>query len=61
MLRGIYSIASERLFVDALAEGVLQRFGGEPMALADVRILLPTRRAVRALQDAFLRLGRGGR
>ena len=60
MPRGIHSIASEHRFADALAHGVLAEFGGDMLALADVRILVPTRRAVRALHDAFLRAS-GGR
>ncbi|WP_419815996.1 double-strand break repair protein AddB [Glacieibacterium sp.] len=48
-------------FVDALAAGLLERTGGEPLALARARVLLPNRRAVRALTDAFVRLsGSGG-
>ena len=59
MLRGIFTIGSEHRFVDRLASGVLETFAGDPLALADVRILLPTRRSVRALQDAFLRASGG--
>ena len=49
-------------FVDTLAAGVAERYTGsdDPLALARVLILLPTRRACRALQDAFLRQS-GGR
>ncbi|MFQ5984663.1 MAG: double-strand break repair protein AddB [Alphaproteobacteria bacterium] len=46
-------------FVDALAAGLLERDGGEPLALARVTILLPTRRACRSVREAFLRQ-RGG-
>ncbi|MGZ5911352.1 MAG: double-strand break repair protein AddB, partial [Reyranella sp.] len=38
-----------------LAAGVLAQHGGDPLALADVTILLPTRRSVRAVREAFLR------
>ena len=51
----VYSIAAGTAFVDALASGILDRFGGDPAGLADIRILLPTRRACRALGEAFLR------
>ena len=51
----VYSIAAGAAFVDALASGILDRFGGDPAGLADIRILLPTRRACRALGEAFLR------
>ena len=39
--------------------GVLAQHGGDPLALADVLILLPTRRSVRALREAFLRAADG--
>lgn len=42
-------------FVDALAAGVLARWGDDPARLADITLLLPNRRGVRALRDAFLR------
>jgi len=56
----IFSIDSGTAFVDALAARLIEDAGGDPMALAEMRILLPTRRACRALADAFLRQG-GGR
>ncbi len=45
-------------FTDALAQGVFETCGdaSNPLALADILILLPTRRAVRALTDAFGRI-----
>jgi len=45
--------------VDVLAAGLLDRHGGDPLALADVTVLLPTRRACRTLREAFLRRGAG--
>lgn len=42
-------------FVDALAAGLLAEAGDRAEALADVVVLLPTRRACRHLADAFLR------
>jgi ATP-dependent helicase/nuclease subunit B len=47
-------------FVDALAAGLLAEVALEPEALADVQVLLPTRRACRSLGEAFLRRA-GGR
>jgi ATP-dependent helicase/nuclease subunit B len=47
---------------EALIGGELPHPGGlppEPMQLADVTLLLPTRRATRALQQAFLKASRG--
>ncbi len=51
----IYSIAPGESFVDALATGLLRRFGDSALTLARVTVLLPTRRACRALREAFLR------
>ena len=51
----VFSIAAGTAFVDSLAVGILERCGGAPADLADTRVLLPTRRACRALGEAFLR------
>ena len=45
-------------FVDALARGLLAR-AEDPLDLARGTVLLPTRRACRALQEAFLRASDG--
>jgi len=55
-----FSIPPGTPFVDALAQGLLARHGEDPLALSSVLVLLPNRRAVRALREAFLRVG-GGR
>lgn len=56
MARGnVFTIAPGLPFVDALAAGLTARCSGEPLALARVRVLLPNRRACRALALAFLR------
>lgn len=55
----IYTIAARISFVDGLAKGVMTRYGADPVALSDVLILVPNRRAVRSLRDAFLRLSNG--
>jgi ATP-dependent helicase/nuclease subunit B len=55
----VFTIAPTRPFVDVLAAGVLARHGTDPLTLADVTILLPTRRACRTLREAFLRQGDG--
>ena len=58
----IYTVPPGRPFLDVLARAMLagefgnldgQRKPG-PLALTDITLLLPTRRATRALQDAFL-------
>jgi len=55
----IFSIPAGESFVDALARRLLEETSGEPMTLADMLILLPTRRACRALREGFLRASEG--
>ena len=54
------TIAPNGAFLDALAADWLDRAGGDALAVANGLILLPTRRAARALGDAFLHAA-GGR
>ncbi len=56
----VFNIPPHVAFVDALAQGLLDRTGGDTVGLARARVLLPNRRAVRALTDAFVRLSDGG-
>lgn len=60
----LFNIPPHIAFVDALARGLLARSAGDPMALAATTVLLPNRRAARALTEAFVRhsdaSGRGG-
>lgn len=56
----VFTIAPGVPFVDALAAGIAARVGDDPLALAGVTVLLPTRRAARSLREAFLRRS-GGR
>ena len=55
----VFTIPPGVPFVDALARGLLARFRGDPLGLAEATVLLPTRRAGRALADAFLRQSDG--
>lgn len=55
----LYTIPPDVSFVDALAAGVLARYGADPVTLAGLTILLPNRRACRSLRDAFLRKSDG--
>jgi ATP-dependent helicase/nuclease subunit B len=55
----IYTIPPEAPFLDCLAAGLLAEAGGDPAALARSTILLPTRRAVRAMAESFLRVSEG--
>lgn len=51
----VFTIPAGRPFLDLLAAGCLERWGGDPLLLSRATILLPTRRACRALAEAFLR------
>src|SRR6201996_9773733 len=55
----VFTIPAGVAFAGALARGLLKRAGEDPLALAATTILLPTRRAIRALSDAFLRVAGG--
>lgn len=55
----VFTIPAGFSFVDELATGILDRFGTDPIALAGVTVLLPTRRACRSLREAFLRQTHG--
>ncbi|GAA0727713.1 double-strand break repair protein AddB [Sphingomonas japonica] len=51
----LYSIPPHRAFADALAIGLLRRFGSDPIAMARGLVLVPNNRAKRAITDAFVR------
>lgn len=55
----VYTIPAGLSFVDALAKGIMNQAGDDPLSLSRMHILLPTRRACRSLRDAFLRLSHG--
>lgn len=55
MLPTLFTIPPDAPFVDRLAAGLLACHGADPLDLGGVTVLLPNRRAVRALADAFLR------
>ncbi len=56
---GVATIPAGLPFVDALAAGLLAEVGDHRLALADMLVLLPTRRACRSLGEAFLRRAAG--
>ncbi|MBX9882788.1 MAG: double-strand break repair protein AddB [Sphingomonas sp.] len=56
----LYTIPAHRAFADALAAGLIRRFGGDPLSLARGLVLLPNNRAVRTVTDAFVRASGGG-
>jgi ATP-dependent helicase/nuclease subunit B len=55
----VFTITPTQPFVDALAMGILAGANADPLTLAKHTVLLPTRRAVRALREAFLRQANG--
>ena len=55
----VATIPAGASFVDVLASGLIEEAGDDLFQLADTLVLLPNRRACRALRDAFLRVGDG--
>ncbi len=55
----VYTIEAGGDFARLLAEGAIARVGRDPIALSDVTIYVPTRRAARSIQDAFATLLEG--
>jgi ATP-dependent helicase/nuclease subunit B len=55
----VYTVPPGAPFLDGIAAEVLRESAGDPARLADYTLLLPTRRAVRSLREAFLRLSGG--
>jgi len=55
----VFTIDAGVPFLDALTAGLIARAGSDPLALARMTVLLPTRRAARSLAEAFLRHGEG--
>ncbi|MGX7895050.1 PD-(D/E)XK nuclease family protein [Tsuneonella sp. HG222] len=56
----VYSIAAHRGFADALAAGLLARYRDPDVGLAQLTLLLPSSRAARTVQEAFVRLSGTG-
>src|SRR5947209_20194615 len=56
----VYTIAPHRPFLATLAAGLLGMAGTDPLQLPRITVLLPTRRAVRSVRDAFLRVAPEG-
>lgn len=55
----VFTIPPGESFVDALAGGLLAETADDPLSLASILILLPSRRSCRALREAFLRQSHG--
>lgn len=56
----VYSIAAHRGFADALVAGLMPRYADPDLGLARLVLLLPSRRAVRTVTEAFVRLSGDG-
>jgi ATP-dependent helicase/nuclease subunit B len=56
----VYTIPPHRAFADALAAGLIARYGADKTGLAQGLILIPNNRAARAITDAFVRRSSGG-
>jgi ATP-dependent helicase/nuclease subunit B len=61
MSLSVYTIAAHRPFLATLAAGLLRMAAADPLVLPRITVLLPTRRAVRSLRDAFLRVAPDGK
>uniref|UniRef100_UPI002586D4BE hypothetical protein n=1 Tax=uncultured Sphingomonas sp. TaxID=158754 RepID=UPI002586D4BE len=55
----LYTIPAHRAFADALAAGLIRRFGGDRMALARGIVLVPNNRGALAVNEAFVRASGG--
>lgn len=51
----VYSIAAHRGFADALVAGLVPRYTQDELGLARLTLLLPSRRTVRTMTEAFVR------
>ncbi len=56
----VYSIAAHRGFADALVAGLIPRYAEPDLGLARLTLLLPSRRAVRTITEAFVRQSTSG-
>ncbi len=56
----LYSIAAHRGFADALVAGLIPRYLEDRFGLARLTLLLPSRRAIRTVTEAFVRLSGNG-
>jgi ATP-dependent helicase/nuclease subunit B len=56
----VWSIAAHRGFADALVAGLIPRYSEQRFGLARLTLLLPSRRTVRTLTEAFVRASGAG-
>ncbi|MBT6139557.1 MAG: double-strand break repair protein AddB [Rhodospirillaceae bacterium] len=55
----VFNIPAGEPFLERLAEGLWEQAGRDPLTLTRATVMVPTRRAMRGLREAFLRLGDG--
>ena len=53
MTKPVFTIPFGESFLDKLADGIVERFGNDPLLLAKSVIILPTRRGCLGLKEAF--------
>ena len=58
-MKQVYTIPYGVSYLEPLAKGIIQRYGHDPLALSDVLLLLPNRRACRYMQEAFAQQNAG--
>lgn len=56
MPENIFNIPASCRFIDILAQKILDDYSDNRLAMTDITVLLPTRRACRQLRNAFVRL-----
>jgi ATP-dependent helicase/nuclease subunit B len=56
----LFTIPTHRAFADALAAGLIRRFGDDPLGLARGIVLVPSNRAKRTITEAFVRASDAG-
>ena len=49
-----YTIPFSQPFAKLFVKGVLERYGSDPLTLANISIFLPNKRSIQAIKDAFL-------
>ena len=57
--QNIYNVSFARCFLDALASKILEDIKDDYLALCDITIFLPNRRAIKSLTETFLRMANG--
>ena len=59
MKNNLHTVSPHLPFADTLAGWMLERWGGDPLALSRAMVFLPNRRSALALREAFLRVRKG--